>query len=105
MYIKIPKVGNLELTADNFSNVFFRCPICSKETSRNAEEYFSHMMKYGYSLNKQVMCWDCLTIYFEKRVGIRKVCRSIPEDELDEAALNLTKKVVMERENHVFCEI
>ncbi|GEM_PF-3276918 len=40
MYIKIPKVGNLELTENNFSEVYFRCPICGKETSRNAEELF-----------------------------------------------------------------
>jgi len=96
MYIKIPKVGNLELTADNFSEVFFRCPICGKETSRNAEEYFSCMTKYGYSLTEPVLCWDCLKVYLEKRADIRQVCRNIPEDELHEAALNLTEKFIKE---------
>ena len=105
MYIKIPHVGNLELTTDNFSNVYFRCPVCKKETSRNTEEFFSFMTKYGYNLNEQVMCWDCCIIYAGKRADIRNVCKSIPEDELHEAALNLTKKVVKETENHVFCEV
>ena len=105
MYIKIPHVGNLELTADNFSNVYFRCPVCKKETSRNTEEFFSFMTKYGYNLNEQVMCWGCCIIYAGKRADIRNVCKSIPEDELHEAALNLTKKVVKETENHVFCEV
>ena len=102
MYIKIPKVGNLELTENNFSEVFFRCPICGKETSRNAEEYFSYMMKYGYNLNEKVMCWDCLLIYSGNRVDIVRVCRNIPEDELHEAALNLTKKVVKENQRDVY---
>lgn len=102
MYIKIPKVGNLELTENNFSEVYFRCPICGKETSRNAEEYFSYMMKYGYNLNEQVMCWDCLLIYSGKRVDIVRVCRSIPEDELHEAALNLTEKFVRSVSDYVY---
>ena len=43
------------------------------------------------------MCFDCCMTYSEKRCDILRVYRGIPEDELHEAALNLTEKAIKER--------
>ena len=94
LYIKIPRVGNLELTKENFSRVYFLCPVCRKEHSREAHDYFAYLVKYGFDLEHQLLCSDCCINYSRYSVDVRLNNPHMTEAEIHSAAMNLAKRSV-----------